>query len=719
MDRHALKENKEKYKHLKETKKELKDLRESYAYYKKAIKKDTERLLEEQINDRLKFMSVDELSKYKLGIRVTALKKAGFLSIYDLVGYKIHELERIPGIGELSARGIYGLVRQIVNDVNDTTKIVIDNERRTRASDDLVHDLYMFRKLKRLSDEADELLPEVEEVLHRMKKETAPVRSWFAWTFSSEEKKKIAIERFDEIATISDELLTERAEAIFEEEQRALKAKHDEYWGDYTRNAAGYNATLENINENEETTGEGATSTERIAEKNGLPTELAIAISQVPLNLKGLKCELRRYQKFGVQYILNQGAVLLGDDMGLGKTVEAIATMVSLRNNGASHFIVVCPASVLINWTREIHKFSDLEVFSIHGKDSTWLMDKWEQTQGVAVTTYETLSKIDVSADFKFDLLVADEAHYIKNPNAIRTKNLMFFRQHTDRALFMTGTPLENKVAEMIFLIGCLQPRVAEEIKDYKELIFAPQFRKNISGVYFRRTKEDVLEELPQKDEKEEWCELVPQEVAFYRESVKNSNFMSMRQASFMIEDPAVSSKAIRLKELVDDYMEMGRKVLIFSFFINTISQVNQMLGDEYYKCYGPITGSISPAKRQQIIDGFTEHQGGAVLLSQIQAGGTGLNVQAASVIIICEPQLKPSIENQAIARAYRMGQVNKVMVHRLLCEKTVDEQIMNLLKNKQLLFDNFADVSESGQESLVNNEAIKKMVDAEKERYG
>ena len=224
---------------------------------------------------------------------------------------------------------------------------------------------------------------------------------------------------------------------------------------------------------------------------------------------------------------------------------------------------------------------------------------------------------------------------------------------------------------------------------------------------------------MPQKDEKEEWCELVPQEVAFYRESVKNSNFMSMRQASFMIEDPAVSSKAIRLKELVDDYMEMGRKVLIFSFFINTISQVNKMLGDEYYECYGPITGSISPAKRQQIIDGFTEHQGGAVLLSQIQAGGTGLNVQAASVIIICEPQLKPSIENQAIARAYRMGQVNKVMVHRLLCEKTVDEQIMNLLKNKQLLFDNFADVSESGQESLVNNEAIKKMVDAEKERYG
>ena len=119
------------------------------------------------------------------------------------------------------------------------------------------------------------------------------------------------------------------------------------------------------------------------------------------------------------------------------------------------------------------------------------------------------------------------------------------------------------------------------------------------------------------------------------------------------------------------------------------------------YKVFGPINGSISTDKRQAIIDEFTAYEGPAILVSQIQAGGTGLNIQAASVIIFCEPQLKPSLETQAIARAFRMGQVNTVMVHRLLCQDTVDEQIVLMLENKQEIFDEFADKSESGKESV------------------
>jgi len=124
-------------------------------------------------------------------------------------------------------------------------------------------------------------------------------------------------------------------------------------------------------------------------------------------------------------------------------------------------------------------------------------------------------------------------------------------------------------------------------------------------------------------------------------------------------------------------------------------------------------------------IDEFSESEGGAILLSQIQAGGTGLNIQAASVIIFCEPQLKPSIENQAIARAYRMGQVNTVMVHRLLCDNTVDEQILNILKSKQEIFDNFAHWSESGQKSVndlrkeqeINDSTAQSIIESEKIR--
>ena len=132
-----------------------------------------------------------------------------------------------------------------------------------------------------------------------------------------------------------------------------------------------------------------------------------------------------------------------------------------------------------------------------------------------------------------------------------------------------------------------------------------------------------------------------------------------------------------------------------------------------------PITGAISPQRRQEIVDAFAKAQDGAVLVSQVQAGGTGLNIQSASVIIFCEPQIKPSIENQAVARAYRMGQVRDVLVYRLLADDTIDEQIMVLLQSKQHQFDSFADESVVGEESLKPSEAawVQKMVEEEKKR--
>ena len=125
--------------------------------------------------------------------------------------------------------------------------------------------------------------------------------------------------------------------------------------------------------------------------------------------------------------------------------------------------------------------------------------------------------------------------------------------------------------------------------------------------------------------------------------------------------------------------------------------KVGTLLGD---RCYGPINGSVSPQRRQEIIDEFDKAPAGSVLAAQIQAGGTGLNIQSASVVIICEPQFKPSIENQAISRAYRMGQTRNVLVYRLLCDDTVDEKITDLLESKQEIFDGFADQSVVAGES-------------------
>ena len=141
------------------------------------------------------------------------------------------------------------------------------------------------------------------------------------------------------------------------------------------------------------------------------------------------------------------------------------------------------------------------------------------------------------------------------------------------------------------------------------------------------------------------------------------------------------------------------------------------MLGE---KCAGVINGSVPPAKRQEIIEEFYSAPAGSVLIAQIQSGGTGLNIQSASVVIICEPQFKPSIENQAISRAYRMGQARNVLVHRLLCENSVDEKMTKLLQEKQRLFDAFADKSTAAaaeKESSINSESFGKIVESEIER--
>jgi SNF2 family DNA or RNA helicase len=269
----------------------------------------------------------------------------------------------------------------------------------------------------------------------------------------------------------------------------------------------------------------------------------------------------------------------------------------------------------------------------------------------------------------------------------------------------------------MCFLVSCLQPQIAAQLESVKFLSTAEQFRLQLAPVYLRRTRDNVLQELPDLMEKEQWCTLGPKEKSDYRDAVLSGNFMAIRQVSWQVDDLKNSSKALRLLELCDQAREQKRKVIVFSFFRSTLQKVGQLLGN---RCMEPITGDISPQRRQEIVDAFSKAEDGAVLISQVQAGGTGLNIQSASVIIFCEPQIKPSIENQAIARAYRMGQVRDVLVYRLLADDTIDESILELLKTKQLQFDSFADESVVGEESLKPSEAawISKLMEEEKKRF-
>ena len=434
------------------------------------------------------------------------------------------------------------------------------------------------------------------------------------------------------------------------------------------------------------------------------------------LDLTGLKATLRSYQDFGVRYAVHQKRTLLGDEMGLGKTIQAIASMVALKAEGKHHFMVVCPASVLINWCREIAKFSDLEVTKVHGADEKALLH-WRENGDVAVTTYESISRFDLPEKFKFDFLVVDEAHYVKNPEAQRTVAMKKLLSKTEGVLYMSGTPLVNRVDEMCFLVSCLQPQLAENLERLKTVSTAEQFRNELSSVYLRRVREDVLKELPELVEKEQWCELIETEQNLYREAVESGNLMAIRQVSWQVPDLKDSSKAMRLLEICENAAEQGRKVIVFSFFRNTLQKVCSLLGD---RCSEVISGDISPAMRQEIVDKFNAAESGAVLVSQVQAGGTGLNIQAASVVVFCEPQLTPAIENQAIARAYRMGQTRDVLVYRLLADETIDERMLEILSTKQKEFDAFAEDSVIGDMQMQNesnNAWLTKLVEEEQKR--
>ena len=430
----------------------------------------------------------------------------------------------------------------------------------------------------------------------------------------------------------------------------------------------------------------------------GLPEELARKIQDECFFPDGLLCTLRKYQEWGVKYILHQEKVLLGDEMGLGKTVQAIATMVSLKNTGATHFLVVCPTSVVSNWCREIVKHSRLRVTKIHGNNKVSSFKSWIKTGGVAVTNFESTSYINFDENFKLSLLVVDEAHFIKNPSARRSINTRLLATFTDRILFMTGTALENNVDEMISLINVLNPTLADSIKCLSFMSTAPQFREKIASVYYRRKREDVLTELPDKIEIKEWCTMNPEEEEVYEDAILGKRFQEARRLSWNIDDLYKSSKAIRLKEIVEEAESDGRKVLVFSFFLDTIYKIHEFLKG---KCLNPINGSVNVNRRQEIIDEFDNAPAGTVLLAQITSGGTGLNIQSASVVVICEPQFKPSIENQAISRSYRMGQTRNVLVYRLLCEDTIDERLINILEEKQMIFDTFADKSVAAQKII------------------
>ena len=650
------------------------------------------------VADALDAMPVDRLRDLiQRKVTFSPLIDAGLETVGQVLAAGAGEIGRIPGVRRRSAKRIVSAAGQLRESVKEATRVRIDPDARTPEQTALIAALRRYERA-RSALKGPDLSPLASEIGSRLDPAARGAsRRRMLFTFSGRKKQEArdALTGLDAILT-SKPVTTarkrlSRAEAELEKagkEQRVARL-----WNDYLARPVTYNGLLIEVAELDPA---------RDASQGFLPADIAEQVRVLPLDQSLLKTSLRGYQAFGAKFALVQERVILGDEMGLGKTMQSLAAMCHLAAQGATHFLVVCPASVVINWTREVERHTLLDVRRLHlpGTKRMVATQEWLAKGGVAVTTFEALRAMPDNLDVSVAMLVVDEAHYAKNPNALRTQAVSEWAARSRRVLFLTGTPMENKVQEFRVLVGHLRPEVAENLDTVfadigDEALDGTRFREQVAPVYLRRNTEDVLSELPARLETPEWVALEGAALRAYRKAVMEGNFMAMRRAAF---DPGTvkgSPKLRRLVEIVSEAADGGRKVIVFSYFRDVLETVIEVLkgrdGVPGMPVIGPLTGDIPPADRQAMVDELTNAKGPAVLVSQIQAGGVGLNVQAASVVIIAEPQLTPSSEEQAIARAHRMGQVRPVDVHRLLCEDSVDQRVLELLEDKREAFDEYA----------------------------
>ena len=642
-------------------------------------------LSEKESLEVLKTIPIEEINADKSGIRTGVLKEHGIATVYDVIRTDVYRISSIHGIGENMAKKAKTIAQRIARDIQHNVKIRLSTDNRTAEYTDLVRNVSGYLRAGSCIGKCKQLAARIPGDAALEVKKVRRASNGIKWFFTPQKKKQESIDAYNRL---TGQMSGVDAAPLYDELKTLRPVTDNEAWEDFSVNSvAFYNVLEELVPEHFSSTSDGY----------GLSAEIKDEVQNTELDLTGLNCKLRGYQEWGVKYVLRQRRVLLGDEMGLGKTIQALAAMVALRNKGETHFLVICPASVIINWCREIEAKSDLEAVKIHSAGKETALRFWKENGGVAVTNFESLAgSFFLEEGFRISMVVVDEAHYVKNSEAKRSKNVREICTHTDRILFMTGTPIENNVEEMVKLLGYLQPEVAQKAMGVSTTAYADAFKERISPVYYRRKREDVLAELPELIQIQEWCDMTPEDEDQYVRDIVGGNFMEVRRVSWRNRDYLnTSSKVMRLREIVDEAGADGRKIIIFSFFLDTLEKIVSIFGPQ---CAGVINGSIPPAKRQEIIDSFDSAPAGSVLAAQIQSGGTGLNIQTASVVIICEPQYKPSTEMQAISRAYRMGQTRNVMVHRLLCANTVEERIMQILWEKQEEFNTFADESSAAR---------------------
>lgn len=367
-----------------------------------------------KVRQTLENLDIEQINKDKLGIRVSALRDVGIHNVWRIHNMSIQEIYNIHGIGKQSAYKIKEVADLIARSVNESTYVRISLDQRSDTDNKLIQALYILVNTKDIRSACHMLYNTNHSSILTNVAQSKRVQSSFLWFFSGRTKKETAFENLEKINALLSGEYGNRSCSLYKEYQQIITASISVCWADFEYRSSAYYAQLEIVDHSR-------VKNEVI--QNGIPEQLASQVESYPLKLNLMKSTLRRYQEFGAKYTLRQHNVLLGDEMGLGKTVQAIAAISSLKEDGQTHFMVVCPAGVLVNWYREIGMHSELNAVKIHG-ENCMAIKEWIDNGGIAVTTYESINKISLPDEFKINVLVADEAHYVKNPNANRTSAL-------------------------------------------------------------------------------------------------------------------------------------------------------------------------------------------------------------------------------------------------------------------------------------------------------
>lgn len=424
----------------------------------------------------------------------------------------------------------------------------------------------------------------------------------------------------------------------------------------------------------------------------------------------------REYQATGYQWLRflyeNRFGACLADDMGLGKTLQTIMFLESIIDQ-VEQVLIVCPVSILLNWKNEIEKFSTLDVDIYYGEGR-----KLTPGKKVILTSYGVMKKESYTTfnEKLLDILIMDEVQHLKNirsqgATAARNLNAKF-------RICLTGTPVENDLSEFYNIMDLSIPGIWGDLSLFrsssskKSRLLA---RQTVRPFILRRTKEQVLTELPEKVENHVFLSFSPDEKEHYLSTLASirqkittagqgkkyseilKSLLQLRQLCLWQNQKYIQSTKIDfLMENLEQLMVEGHKVLVFSQFTTYLDHIQNKIRERSWK-FARIDGSQTMKKRQLQVDEFQDGDAQIFLIS-LKAGGVGLNLTAASYIFLMDPWWNPAVENQAIDRAYRIGQKNKLTVYRPIIKDSVEEKVIVLQNTKKELFKDLMNGDKDGE---------------------